>query len=259
MTAHPLVDVVLSRLLAQLQNLLGEQLVGLYLDGSLATGDFDAASDIDFVVVLHDEPSAPLFVQLQALHDDLASLDSPYKHDLEGSYLSKAALRRYDPALTRAANLKRGPTERLKWVELDESWLTHRFILRQRGIVLFGPPLASLIDPISPDDLRQQMQQVLAKYAQWTFDNQQHITTSGFQSYLVLTFCRICYTLSRGDVASKKVASDWAQQTLEQTWQPLIEQAWQDRQQPNRPTTATELAATLDFVRYVIDLSDISI
>ena len=36
---------------------LGETLLGIYLVGSLATGDFDLDSDIDFVIVIETELS----------------------------------------------------------------------------------------------------------------------------------------------------------------------------------------------------------
>ena len=60
MQPHPTpyedVNEVLALLLARQRAILGEGLVGLYLYGSLATGDFDReSSDIDFVAATAGE------------------------------------------------------------------------------------------------------------------------------------------------------------------------------------------------------------
>ena len=65
-TAYPDVDLVLRALVSGAQAILGSRLVGFYLDGSLAIGDFDeASSDIDFVGVLTEEMPSEVFVRLQ--------------------------------------------------------------------------------------------------------------------------------------------------------------------------------------------------
>ena len=51
-TAYPEIDAVLSQLLSGSRAILGDNLFGFYLFGSLASGGFDeATSDIDFVAV----------------------------------------------------------------------------------------------------------------------------------------------------------------------------------------------------------------
>ena len=146
-THYPEVNSMVKELLQSVQAVLKSGFVGMYLDGSLANGGFDQDSDIDFVVVSKEEISDDLFTDLQAMHDRLAMLDSPFAIQLEGSYLSKKALRRYDPALCYHPNIERGPGERLKWVRHDEPWNIHRSVLRERGIrqvVVAGNGLAAL-------------------------------------------------------------------------------------------------------------------
>src|SRR4051812_45976805 len=51
-TSHPNINTLLTELVSEMEKVLGEKLVGLYLYGSLVTGDFDDdISDIDLLAV----------------------------------------------------------------------------------------------------------------------------------------------------------------------------------------------------------------
>ena len=67
-TAYPEVNVVLRELLPGVREILGDRLVGTYLTGSLAAGDFDRHSDVDFVTVTENEVGGEVFSALDALH-----------------------------------------------------------------------------------------------------------------------------------------------------------------------------------------------
>src|SRR5687768_17114395 len=75
-TPHPEVNSMLQELLESVGSILGSHLIGMYLDGSLANGDFDQDSDIDFVAVTDEDISGDLFLALQAVHERLATIDS---------------------------------------------------------------------------------------------------------------------------------------------------------------------------------------
>ena len=61
------VNAILQELLEGVQGVLGEHFIGMYLEGSLANGDFDQDSDIDFVVVTDVEVTEDLFSSLQSM------------------------------------------------------------------------------------------------------------------------------------------------------------------------------------------------
>ncbi len=72
-TGYADVDAVLAKLLAGVRGTLGPQLVGVYLDGSLATGDFaEHSSDIDVLVVTEDALSDEVVAALGTMHARLA-------------------------------------------------------------------------------------------------------------------------------------------------------------------------------------------
>ena len=54
---YPELHPVLESFIVGVQNALKRNLVGAYLIGSLATGDFDLDSDIDFLIVTDAELS----------------------------------------------------------------------------------------------------------------------------------------------------------------------------------------------------------
>src|SRR5215207_9211459 len=146
-TAHPDVNEILNRLLTNVQGILGDQFVGMYLFGSLANGDFDKHSDIDVLVVTEENISGDGF--------------SPWAIQIEASYIPRTALRRFDPVNKLHPHMDRGDGETLHMMSHESDWIVQRHILRERGIVITGASLKTLIDPVSPNDLRQAVVNVL--------------------------------------------------------------------------------------------------
>jgi predicted nucleotidyltransferase len=251
-TPYPDVNALLETLLTGMQAVLGSRLIGFYLDGSLANGGFDEDSDIDFVAVTEGRISEPVFLELQAYHDRIARLDSIWAIQLEGSYLSRRAVRRYDPADCLYPNIERGRGERLKWVRHDPWWDVHRSILRTRGICILGPAPETLIDPVEPDALRQAMRSVLWEWAAHFLDDPTGMNSRGYQSYTVLSMCRVLYTLQFGSVASKPDAARWAAETLDPHWKALIDRAWTGRHQSGGAPDPQDVEETQAFIRYIL-------
>ncbi|MGB7538163.1 MAG: aminoglycoside adenylyltransferase domain-containing protein [Anaerolineales bacterium] len=249
---YPEVNSLLEVLLAGIRGVLRDHLIGLYLDGSLTSGDFDLASDIDFLVVTDVEVTQDQFTALRAMHDRIAETDPRWGVELEGSYLSRAAVRRYDPALAMHPNLERGKMERLKMVRHDEDWIVHYHVVRERGIPLFGPDPKTLIGPVSPEALRQAMRATLEKWWKGFLDDPAPLKRRGYQSYAVLTMCRIGYTLSSGKVASKSDATRWAKEHLDARWAPLIDRALEGRLNPDPVSSPEEIAETQEFIRFIL-------
>jgi hypothetical protein len=251
-TPYPDVNAILAELLANIRHILGSHLIGFYLDGSLAHGDFDEASDIDFVAVTDEQVTSRQFEALYEMHTEMNAGQSKWAMQLEGSYVWAQALRRYDPTHPPQPNIERGLGERLKWEPQGPWWLPHLAIVREKGIALLGPPPHLLIDPVSADDLRQVMRGVLDEWGVRLLGLPSLMNTRGYQSYVVLTLCRILYTLQHGNIASKKVAARWAQTELDEAWVGLIERAWADRQHPEGAPAPDNVLLTLKLIKHTI-------
>lgn len=254
-TAYPEINALLRELLANIQSVLDSQMIGFYLEGSLANGGFDEDSDIDFVAVTEQAVTGDQFLALQQMHDRVAMHNTPWAIQLEGSYIAKSALRRHDPNQVMHPNLERGTGERLKIAEHDAGWDIHRYILRERGIILLGPDPKTLIDPVTPDDLRRAARDALAGWAGRFIENPQLLHQRGYQSYVVLSMCRVLYTLVQGDIASKYAAARWMQNQPAQPFTALIERAWESRHYATDPADAADIAETIEMIRFMLEQS----
>jgi hypothetical protein len=247
-TPYPDVNAVLRVLLAGVQEVLGPRLVGLYLSGSLASGDFSPQrSDVDFVVVTDGALPGDMLPALKAMHARITASGLKWATKLEGMYIPQRALRRYDPAQAWHPAMRVDGSFDVDG--LGNDWIIQLYTLREQGIALAGPAPQTLIDPVLPDDLRRAALATLREWWAPMLHDPARLRSREYQAYAALTMCRALYTLQRGTVVSKAVAARWAQGALGETWDALIEQAlaW-----PRAPQ-ADSLNETLDFIRYTLE------
>ena len=114
-------NALVRAVLVGAQQHVGSHFVGIDLEGSLVSEDFDQDSDIDFVVVSDHALSAEQFAAWQRMHDRVATTPSWYADQIEGVYVTRQSLDRYAPTHARSAIIERGPGERLRREHLG-SW-----------------------------------------------------------------------------------------------------------------------------------------
>ena len=226
-----------NQFVAQLAHLLPAalpaNLVGLYLRGSLATGDFRAeSSDLDLLAVTHQPVTDADFARLYELHAAIAASDHPFAQRLEIAYIDRDALRRFTPG-ARFPTLGQGET--LVWAEHRRNWILERWMVREQGIALFGPLPITLIDPIPTQELVKATRSRLQDWAAWAENRHdpEWQWPRRHKFYVVETMCRALHTLATGTLASKPQAVAWACAHLPAPWPALIAQsrAWQTDEQ----------------------------
>jgi predicted nucleotidyltransferase len=120
--ADPAVAAVLGAIREAIVGVARSSLMGLYLFGSLAAGDFDAAvSDLDLLAVLTAAPSARLASRLRRMHAGLAQADPAWDDRIEVIYISAHGLAtcRTHPATIAVIS----PGEPFHVVEAGRDWI----------------------------------------------------------------------------------------------------------------------------------------
>lgn len=245
-TAYHDVNAFLGVLYANLKAVLGDQLVALYVGGSLALGDFNPQrSDIDFAAVAHDELPREMVAALEQVHARLWATGAKWARKLDGSYVPQRVFRRWTPdhipcPFVEAAEF---------YVTQQGSAVIQRHILREHGVVVVGPRPHTLLDPVKAPELRDAVRDMLAQWWRPLLDDPGWLRQGSKQPFAVLTMCRMLYTYQHGAVVSKPVAARWCRETMATQWTPLIDWALAG---PD-VTESNRLAATLDLVAYTVD------
>lgn len=253
-TPYPDVNEILNLLHSSIKEILQDHFVGMYLFGSLANGDFDEHSDIDVLIVTDSAISNSTFSALQEMHERINQVDSPWAIQLEVSYIPQNALRRFDAKDNLHPHMDRGSGEKLHMMMHADDWIIQRHSLRECGIVVTGPKLQTLIDPVSPNELRKAVVDVLPLWTSPILDDPSEINKRGYQSFFVLSLCRMLYTMEHGVIVSKPFAATWARENLH-PWTSLIERAWTGRQNPGLEAQPEDINGTLDLIRYTLTFS----
>jgi len=236
--------------------ILGDNMVGAYLQGSFALGDADRHSDVDFLIPTR-EPVAPAEeAALRVVHAGFPQRPEGWARHLEGSYPPAGELRTLAAAGCSWLYVDNGATDIERSPHCNTAFV--RWSLRERGVLLAGPEPKALVDPVPPEALRAQAARDAARFMPllptWT-----KLDTAWTQPYVVMTFCRLLYTLESGAVASKREALLWAAEALDPEWSPLIVQALADRPDPWRrvhePARPGSVEATERFARYATALA----
>jgi predicted nucleotidyltransferase len=249
-TTYPHVNEVLADLLARMQRVLDRKLVGLYLYGSLVTGDFDDQnSDIDLLAAIASDLTDSEFDALNAMHGDIVTKYPRWLDKLEIAYLTLHALKTFRTETSKIGIIS--PGEPFHFRDAGSDWLVNWYVVRQQGLTLFGPAPSDIIDPISKDEFIQTVKSHMVGWREWIDE----MRSRPSQAYAILTMCRALYTFRNAEQVSKPEAARWAARELPE-WAPLIEnalawrQAWRDQDVDHAAT----FPETRRFVFFVIDL-----
>jgi len=251
-------DRFLDLVRSQVQSALGSEFLGMYIGGSLALGAFDRASDLDVVIATSADVRHRL-ATLELVHRHLARERVWFATELECIYMSQAGLRRFDRAQATHLKLDRGPGQALKIDTMDESWVVHCHVLRTCGIVWAGPDPTTLIDRVSREDLQTAMRALLRGWAVELVRQPDGLRAPGYQSYAVLSLCRILHTLQEGTIVSKADAAAWAEFKLPAKWHGLVRRAVADRMRDRVCASDAAVAQTLGLIEYAQASTGISV
>ncbi|MBR4359076.1 MAG: DUF4111 domain-containing protein [Clostridia bacterium] len=204
--------------------ILGEDLIGVYLHGSLAAGCFHwEISDIDLLVVVRQSLSLEKKMALVKTLYDLTP-DAPQKgiemsvmleRDCRGIAYPAPFELHYSP-MHRAA-YEQDPVEFCRAMHGEDPDLTsHILFLHSYGVVAYGRSIARTFDPVRREDALAAIRADAADAMRRLHDD---------PCYCVLNLCRALAYLRENRALSKKDGGEWALKNLPQEHQRVIQAA----------------------------------
>ena len=206
-------ETVLQHIKTSYEAILGENLVGIYVHGSIAFGCYDPrVSDIDFLVVLDEPPTVAQKKQLLQVLLDLTPhcpqkglemsvvlarycrpfvYPTPYEFHFSNAHLARA---------------KRDPEEYCtNFYGTDKDLAAHFTVTRAVGQTLCGKPIDEVFAEVPRecylDSIRYDVENAAADIAENPV-------------YVILNLCRVIAYLRDGLVLSKKTGGEWGLEKL---------------------------------------------
>lgn len=254
-TSDAELNAVLAELVVGIRGILGEDVLGVYLQGSWALGDADAHSDVDWLAIVAQALTADQMTALETMHRRVYDLPSPWAQHLEGSYPPLDLIRADDPDRTPWPYLDNGSRDLI--LSDHDNTRVVRWTLYESGVALLGPDPRTLIAPVPADALRAEVLTTMSDWGQELLSDSTPLDNRWYQAFAVLSYCRMLHTLHTGRVTTKPAAARWAVQELAHRWVGLIERAWAER--PNTwanvhlPADPEAAQGAKAFIRYALE------
>jgi hypothetical protein len=224
-TPYDELNDVLKELVSVTERVLGDNFIGVYLQGSFAFGAGDLASDCDFLVVTRELVTSYQEIQLRAFHDELPTREGFWNRHIEGSYAPADELKTLNGLGHDWLYIDHGSRE-LQWHQHCNSAVV-RWILHEHGVALSGPPTREVVDALPDGVLRETMRGEIPRFSSdllsWIPD------IAWAQRYAVESLCRMWFTFETDEITLKSDSIRWALRRLDTRWHPLLQNALDDR------------------------------
>ena len=216
-TGQPVVEAAppwdaMGDLAAALVSALGDELLGVYVHGSLVAGDFSPArSDLDVLAVVARPPDDAMVAAVAPLHAALEERHPAWRGRIEVETVARSTIESYAsgppdaPDGTRADAIMRiSPGEALHLLPATSHRILTWATVREHGRALVGPAASDLLPVVSPQAAREALLDHVRDWPAWV----EGMRTVGAQAYSVLSLCRAWCALVCGEQRSKRAAAD---------------------------------------------------
>lgn len=249
----PEVKRTLSLLQSRVVKALGQNLIGLYLQGSLALGDFDEDSDIDFIALVKTPLTQQEVSELSKIHRALKQEDGHWFLHLEGSYFPEEVLMNPQRSGEKVWYVDRG-SESLEFSNHCNT-LVVRWTLFEKGITLTGPPIQELLEAVDSEALCREIASTMGEWALEVLEKPEHWKNHFYQCFLFQSYCRVLHSLTSKRVFSKRESVEW----LSLEWPEfsgLAQRSWLGRKDPAKSVRSLppsgDYQETLVFLQRVL-------
>ncbi len=201
----------LPSIISCIHSILNDNLVGVYLHGSLAMGSFQLGiSDIDLIFVVKEHLSSEEKSRIISYLNKTRQKEKP----VEMSVFLEDLL--HNPRYPTDVELRYDYPDNIFENEPDKEVLAHLYEVKERGFCMWGKPIGKVFQKIPAkyyllaivDDLKYTRKYLLEDPTYW-----------------VLNACRIMAFINEGKVLSKLEGGQWGIENLLEKYHNLIKQA----------------------------------
>lgn len=206
---------LLQALKIELPKILGQDLFGIYVYGSLTYNAFNpATSDVDVVAVLNRDLSQRQLSKLRQFHK-LVKAYGNRGDELEIDYVNRRKF--FKPAFV--YELHGNKLKKVKYCDAFKpiTWLN----IRNSGITFFGPRPKTWVPVVAKSHLDKALKEEI-EYLCREMISKRSRPMLWEQVYWVLTLCRVIFTKRKGTLPSKEQAGKWALKYLNKQWRDII-------------------------------------
>jgi len=244
-------QLVLDQVVDLFKKELQDNLIGIYLHGSLAMGCFHPEhSDIDLIIVAAEKLSRDhmrrLAQKIMASENTMAN-----RQGLELSLVLESSLENYVYPPPFELHYSAFHRERYQTDThyicggfADADLAAHYTVIYHRGIVLYGNPIQEIFKPVDRQHYVQAILHDVEGAAQDIIDS---------PMYYTLNLCRVLYYLKEGIVSSKKEGGEWGLSVLPSEYHSIIEGALHAYRQGTQPTFDCVPSELKRFATYMLE------
>lgn len=251
-------DALLDRYKNEIAGIFGENLIGIYLTGSIVLDGFhEGKSDVDCTVLLRSQPNE---VQVGEIRETHRALSAQYKDmPLESQYIVMDSIQRSEADTFPFYSYHGGKLTLAKFNANPVTWFT----LKKYGHTLTGTPAADINIPITIDDVKNYVKDNVNSY--WADKLQRlqkpfsaariYALTDQAVEWCTCGISRMYYTLHENDIASKDRAAEYGLTQLPSSFHRILKEALhirtrkESRQYGSRYKRRKEL---IEYMSYLI-------
>lgn len=226
--------------------ILGDKLFGIYVYGSLSYGGFDInRSDIDVVIVTESTLDNSDLDSLGVWFDKL-TVEQALSNKLEVAFAVLGKLFNEGKKATETPRFADSKFEREKISDGNNpiTW----FNIRKTGLALFGPDPKEFVPEID----REVLLNTLKMETEYIKTHDDLVNNEPDKNYVILTLCRIFFTLKTGDLTDKKKAGEWALENIADKYHSLISTALSNLDKESSQLTPVSRESVEDFVDFTL-------
>lgn len=249
-------NALLDRYKSEITNTFGDNLIGIYLTGSIVLDGFhEGKSDVDCTVLLTSQPNE---VQTGMIRETHRVLSAQYKDmPLESQYIVMDNIQKNEADTAPFYSYHGGKLTLAKFNANPVTWFT----LKKYGHTLTGTPAADINIPITIDDVKNYVKDNVNSYWAGKLQRLQKPFSAArifALSDQAVEWCtcgisRMYYTLRENDIASKDRAAEYGFTQLPSSFHKIGSAAYPKRQR--KPAVPLPLQTQERFDR-IHELSD---